>query len=104
MKQYIAKKPSTFGEMRYLIGQEIPESVIDPRRIRTLIQYGLIEETPATAPQHEPLAETPATVAKPARIQSEAVKATKSTPTEAKPARVPKTAIKRQPKKTTKAG
>lgn len=41
---YIAKRPIQFENTRYLVGQEIPEEVITPTRIKDLIKMNLIEE------------------------------------------------------------
>ena len=40
-----AKKPIRFGDQTYLVGQVIPEEVINPTRVKDLITYGLIAET-----------------------------------------------------------
>lgn len=57
MVKYIAQKQCRFGETHYLAGDEVPEKEIDPRRVRKLIEYGLLktvevpdEPAPAKAP------------------------------------------------------
>lgn len=40
----IAKRPVQFENKKFLVGQEIPTGLINPARVKDLINYGLIEE------------------------------------------------------------
>lgn len=42
MKIYIAQKPCRFGGKEYHIGDEVPEKLIDPARVKSLIKFGLL--------------------------------------------------------------
>jgi len=43
MKIYIAAKPCTFGDQRYVIGEKIPAEYVDPNRVNTLVKIGVIQ-------------------------------------------------------------
>ena len=42
-KCYIAQKPCTFGGQRFCIDDEIPAKLVDPRREKALVKYGIIK-------------------------------------------------------------
>lgn len=55
MKIYTAQKPCRFGGKEYHIGDEVPEKLIDPTRVKSLIKFGLLsvsERAEETADTH----------------------------------------------------
>lgn len=42
MRIYTAQKPCRFGGKEYHIGDEVPEKLIDPTRVKSLIKFGLL--------------------------------------------------------------
>lgn len=55
MKIYTAQKPCKFGGKEYCIGDEVPEKLIDPTRVKVLIKFGLL----AVSEHAEETADTP---------------------------------------------
>lgn len=56
MKIYTAQKPCRFGGKEYRIGDEVPEKLIDPTRVKSLIKFGLL----SVSERAEETADTPA--------------------------------------------
>lgn len=56
MKIYTAQKPCRFGGKEYHIGDEVPEKLIDPTRVKSLIKFGLL----SVSERAEETADTPA--------------------------------------------
>lgn len=55
MKIYTAQKPCRFGGKEYHIGDEVPEKLIDPTRVKSLIKFGLL----SVSERAEETADTP---------------------------------------------
>jgi len=56
VKIYTAQKPCRFGGKEYHIGDEVPEKLIDPTRVKSLIKFGLL----SVSERAEETADTPA--------------------------------------------
>jgi hypothetical protein len=56
VKIYTAQKPCRFGGKEYRIGDEVPEKLIDPTRVKSLIKFGLL----SVSERAEETADTPA--------------------------------------------
>ena len=48
---YVAKKPCNFAGKRYVIGETIPDELVDTNRAGTLLKFGLIEKVEEKQPE-----------------------------------------------------